>query len=171
MRYWITYGARFDRVHKETCTYSSYNAFHGRWVNDLDYIKGLSKLDSSQNVLKDCGLCGGRIDRTNTNKTKARNARLEALMGDLNKPRCGAARTRHQPPSRRSNNPFGITRIVNGSMFCELQEGHENDRHAARTKAGSWFEWYPEVKLSYNPADLDKLEDWLRNYGSILWME
>ena len=149
MRYWIGYAnsSRYDVVHKETCRYAEFDETYGRWVDSLEDIKGLDKANlRAKHKLRDCGVCGGRelvIDALHTTKTKRRMSIFETLMGDLSKPRCGAPRTRHLSGARRVNNPFGISEVVNGSMVCELQVDHDGDQHAAKTKAGSWFSWYP----------------------------
>ena len=157
MRYWIGYAnsSRYDTVHKGTCRYAKYDEAYGHWVDALEDIENLDRVTPrTKHQLRDCGVCGGRglpVD-AHSKKTRARNAKFELLMGDLTKPRCGAPRTRHQSGSRGSHNPFGIAEVVNGSMFCELQAEHDYDTHAARTKAGAWFEWYP-VPLSEDKAN------------------
>ena len=145
MKYWIGYAnsSRYDIVHKETCRYAESNANFGHWVDSLEDIETLDRVTPrTKYQLRDCGICGGRglpVD-AHTVRTRARITKFERLMGDPSLPRCGAPRTRHHPG--RNDVPFGIVEVVTGSMFCELAQGHECDMHAARTKRGSWFQWF-----------------------------
>ena len=139
MRYFITYSSVFNKVHRESCIFSSDGKTKGIWINDLEALIELEP--NLSDLFTNCGTCGG-TDKTGDVHSKAamrRREKFEFLMGDLTYQRCGAARTHWQFDK-------GRVEIPEGSIFCELQKGHVYEWRAGRSKIGTWFSWPPFTK-------------------------